>query len=58
MQNREGVTRAVQQGKGSGISRNQGVRANAYRSETEQTSAVAKDNSAPRAKQDESAFRK
>ena len=34
MQNRDGVTRAVQQGKGGGMTRNQGVRANAYRSQT------------------------
>lgn len=34
MQNRDGVTRAVQQGKGSGMTRTQGVRANAYRSQT------------------------
>jgi len=34
LQNRDGVTQAVQQGKGSGVTRNTEVRANAYRSQT------------------------
>jgi hypothetical protein len=44
MQNRDGITRAVQQGKGGGgISRNQEVRANAYRSQTAAESQVVKE---------------
>jgi hypothetical protein len=46
MQNREGVARAVQQGKGSGMTRSQGVRANAYRSQTAGESPAVSDKSA------------
>ena len=46
-QDRTGVTRAVQQGKGSGLSRNQGVQANANREQTPAESQVAKEQSKP-----------
>jgi hypothetical protein len=43
MQDRSGVTRAVQQGKGTAITRNQVIRANAYRSQTTEDSRTLKD---------------
>ena len=43
MQNRDGITRAVQQGKGGGMPRNQEVRANAYRSQTAAENQVVKE---------------
>ena len=59
MQSRDGVTRAVQQGKGSGITRNQGVRANAYRSLTAgESSAIVDKSSAGRSRFSDIAFRK
>jgi hypothetical protein len=45
MQNRDGVTQAVQQGKGSGMTRNQEVRANAYRSQTAGESPTVRNGS-------------
>jgi hypothetical protein len=42
---RIGVTHAVQQGKGTVVTRNEGVRANAYRSETAADSQTVKDRS-------------
>jgi len=45
MQNRDGVSRAVQQGKGSGRTRNTEVRANAYRSRTAGENPTVKDGS-------------
>jgi hypothetical protein len=44
-QNPAGVTQAVPQGKGTGISRNQGVRANAWRLETAEDGPALKDES-------------
>jgi hypothetical protein len=44
-QDRSGVTRAVQFGKGTGITRNEGVRANAYREQTPAESQVTKGQS-------------
>lgn len=56
---RTGITQAVQQGKGAGMSRNQGVRANAYRSETADVRAALKDESgAVRFNAGDTAFRK
>ncbi len=58
-QNRDGVTRAVQQGKGSGMTRNQGVRANAYRSLTAaESTAIIDKLGAVRSASGDSAFRK
>jgi hypothetical protein len=42
-QDRTGVTQAVQQGKGGGTSRNQGVQANAYREQTAAEGQVVKE---------------
>lgn len=59
MQNRDGVTRAVQQGKGNGMTRNQGVRANAYRSVTAgERSAIIDKSGAVRSTLGDTAFRK
>jgi Protein of unknown function (DUF2756) len=58
MQNRDGVTRAVQQGKGSGMTRSQGVHANAYRSQTAAESRTSSDRSAVGSKPGDTAFRK
>jgi hypothetical protein len=44
MQDRTGVTRAVQQGKGTVITRNQAIRADAYRSQTPEDSRKIRDN--------------
>jgi hypothetical protein len=41
-QDRSGVTRAVQYGKGTNMTRNEGVRANAFRSQTPEESQVVK----------------
>ena len=46
-QDRTGTTRAVQQGKGSGLTRNEGVQADAYRAQTPAESQVAKEQSSP-----------
>jgi hypothetical protein len=43
MQDHAGITRAVQQGKGTGMSHNQGVQVNASREQTAAESQVAKD---------------
>jgi len=51
------VTRAVQQGKGAGMTRNQGVRANAYRSQTAADSASVRSGAA-RTNPSDPAFRK
>jgi|HubBroStandDraft_4_1064222.scaffolds.fasta_scaffold778035_2 hypothetical protein len=40
---RSGITRAVQQGKGSGTTRNEGVSANAYREQTPAEKQVVKE---------------
>jgi hypothetical protein len=54
----EGVTRAVQQGKGSGMTRNDRTpRVNAYREQTPQESNVTR-NQVKGARRDESAYRK
>jgi len=54
-----GLTRAVPQGKGSGMTRNEPVlRGNAFRSETPQDSAALKDGSHSRAHYSDSSFRK
>jgi hypothetical protein len=60
IENRDGVTRAVQQGKGAGVSRNQLVlRGNAYRSETpEESSALRNDSDVAGPNWGDSAFRK
>lgn len=59
MQNRDGVTRAVQQGKGGGMTRNQGVRANAYRSQTAGENPTVRDASGGvGSKRSDTAFRK
>jgi hypothetical protein len=51
--------RAVQQGKGGGISRNEGIRANAYRLQTEEESLTTRDKSAAeRPNPGDSVFRK
>ena len=54
------TTRAVQQGKGSGMTRNESVlRGNAFRSETPQDSAALKNGShSPRATWGDSSYRK
>jgi hypothetical protein len=52
-----GTTRAVQQGKGSGTSRNQTVIANAYRAKTAQDSAALRNDQAAIPRGD-TAFRK
>jgi hypothetical protein len=57
MQDRTGITRAVQQGKGSGMTRNQRVQANAYRLQTPADSATAK-SSAARTNWSDPAFHK
>jgi hypothetical protein len=58
IQDRTGVTRAVQQGKGGGMSRNT-VRANAYRSQTAEDSVALKDESGSvRSNRGDIAFRK
>jgi hypothetical protein len=44
-QDRTGISRAVQQGKGTGMTRVQGVQANASRSQTASETQVAKDQS-------------
>jgi hypothetical protein len=56
-QDRTGVTRAVQQGKGSGLTRNEGVHANAYREQTPAESQVVKEQSNP-GRPIDTAFRK
>lgn len=43
MQDRTGITQAVQQGKGTGMTRNQVIRANAYRSQTAEESPARRD---------------
>jgi hypothetical protein len=43
----KGATRAVQQGKGSGMSCNQTVTANAYRAQTDTDSAPLRNGAAP-----------
>ena len=60
MQDRTGMTRAVQYGKGTGMTRSQVVlRWNAYRSETAEDSAALKDNSsAARPNRSDSVLRK
>ena len=60
IENRDGVTRAVQQGKGAGVSRNQLVlRGNAYRSETsEENPALLNDSDVVGPNWGDSAFRK
>jgi hypothetical protein len=59
VQNRDGVTRNVNQGKGSGMTRNQGVHANAYRSQTAAESpAINEQSGAAGSTSGESAFRK
>jgi hypothetical protein len=56
---RTGVTRAVQQGKGGGRTRNTSVPANAYRTQTAQDAAALKDESGvPRTNRHDLAFRK
>ena len=45
VQSKVGVTRAVQPGKGSMVTRNQEVQANAYREQTASESQVTKDQS-------------
>ena len=47
MQDRTDVTRAVQWGKGTNMTRNETVRANAYRSQTPNDSQTLKDKAAP-----------
>ena len=46
-QDRTGISRAVQQGKGSGLTRNEGVQADAYRAQTPAESQVAKEQPNP-----------
>jgi hypothetical protein len=59
MQNRDGVTRNVPQGKGSGMTRSQGVHANAYRSQTAAESpAISEKSGAVGSKPVDTAFRK
>jgi hypothetical protein len=60
MQDRTGITRAVQQGKGSGMTRSQGVvGANAYRSQTaEENAATVKQSAAAHSTWNDSAFHK
>jgi len=59
IQDGAGITRAVQQGKGGGMSRNEGVRANAYRLQTEDESQTTRDKSAAaRPNSGDIAFRK
>jgi hypothetical protein len=59
MQNAAGVTPAVQQGKGTGTSRNQGVRGNAWRLQTaEDNPAVRDESGAAHQNWSDSAFRK
>jgi len=58
-QDRSGITPAVQYGKGTGMTRNEGVRANAYREQTPAESQVVKDQAkAGQSKPDDTAFRK
>jgi len=56
-QDRTDVTRAVQFGKGTGMTRNQGVQANAYRFQTAVDNATVK-SSAARTNWSDPAFRK
>ena len=59
MQNRDGVTRNAQQGKGSGLTHSQGVHANAYRSQTAAESpAISEKSGAVGSKPVDTAFRK
>jgi hypothetical protein len=59
MQNRDGVTRNAQQGKGSGLTHSQGVHANAYRSQTAAESpAISEKSGAVGSKSVDTAFRK
>jgi hypothetical protein len=59
IQDRTGITRAVQQGKGGGMSRNQVVlRANAYRLQTPEESQAIRDKSDATLPKGDSAFRK
>ena len=59
MQNLDGVTQSLQQGKGAGTSRNQGVRANAWRLQTEEESSVLRaESGAGRPNWGDPAFRK
>jgi hypothetical protein len=60
IENRDGVTQAVQRGKGAGVSRNQLVlRTNAYRSETaEESPALRNDSDVVGPSWGDSAFRK
>ena len=46
-QDRSGITQAVQYGKGTGMTRNEGVRANAFREQTPAESQVVKDQTKP-----------
>jgi hypothetical protein len=46
-QDRSGITPAVQYGKGTGMTRNDGVRANAFREQTPAESQVVKDQTKP-----------
>jgi hypothetical protein len=58
-QNPAVVTQAVQQGKGTGISRNQGVNANAWRLQTpEDSSALGDEPGAAHPNWSDTAFRK
>lgn len=58
-QDRTAVARAVQQGKGGGLTRNDTLRGNAYRSQTgQEAAAVAPSASRPGPNWDDSAFRK
>ena len=57
-QDRTGITRAVQQGKGSGMTRNQGVKVNASRFETPAERQVAKDSGNTSSNWSDPAFRK
>jgi hypothetical protein len=59
MKDLTGATRAVQQGKGSGLSRNQVIQANAYRAQTAQENPAAADNSGTtHSNRSDTAFRK
>ena len=58
-QDRSGITRAVQYGKGTGVTRNERVlRGNAYREQTAQDSASLKQDSSTRPNWGDHAFRK
>jgi len=59
MQNPADISQAVQQGKGTGISRNQGVRANAWRLQTaEDSPALRAESGATHPNLSDTAFRK